>query len=100
MRWRIDAAEHAGVHAFVRVWAQEGVYAGWCVCSVSGPAQKDAARGCGTLQEARHGGAPVVEHRGWCSRSCSGLRALGSSAKARGGSGAAHQGRRLSGDAV
>ena len=34
MRWRIGAAEHAGVHAFVRVWAQEGVYAGgacaWC----------------------------------------------------------------------
>ena len=59
---------------------------------MSGPAQKDAARGCGTLQEARHGGAPVVEHRGWCSRSCSGLRALGSSAEARGGRGAAHQG--------
>ena len=28
MRWRIDAAEHAGVHAFVLVWAQGGVYAG------------------------------------------------------------------------
>ena len=81
MRWQIDAAEHAGVHAFVRVWAQEGVYAGWCVCLVPGPAQEEAARGCGTLQEACHGRAPVVEHKKWCSCSCSGLRVLGSSAK-------------------
>ena len=78
----------AGVRVHARFWAREGVYTGWCECSVPGPAQKEATRGCGTLQEARHGGAPVVEHRGWCSRSCSGLRALGSSAKARGGVGA------------
>jgi len=65
---------------------------GWCECSVPGPAQKEAARGCGTLQEARHGGDPAVEHRRWCSRSCSGLRVLGSSAKGWEGVASAHRG--------
>ena len=100
MRWRIDAAEHAGVHAFVRVWAQEGVYVGWCVCSVPGPAQEEVARGCGTLQEACHGGAPAVEHWRWCSHSCSGLRVLGSSAEEREGVVGAHRGPKSSRAAV
>ena len=65
---------------------------GWCECSVPGPAQKEAARGCGTLQEARHGGDPAVEHQRWCSRSCSGLRVLGSSVKGQEGVAGAHRG--------
>ena len=44
------------------------------------------------LQEACHGGAPAVEHRRWCSRSCSGLRVLGSSAKEWEGVAGAHRG--------
>ena len=57
-----------------------------------GPAQKEATRGCGTLQEARHGGDPAVEHQRWCSRSCSGLRVLGSSVKGQEGVAGAHRG--------
>ena len=59
MRWRIGAVEHAGVHAFVRVWAQEGVYIGWCVCSVPGLAQEEAAHGCGCRKPA------MAELRRW-----------------------------------
>ena len=62
------------------------------MCSVLGLAQKEAARGYGTLQEAHHGRDPAVEHRRWCSRPYSGLRVLGSSAKGREGVAGAHRG--------
>ena len=80
MRWRIGLAEHAGVHAFVLVWATGRSVRG-VVRVLGARASPRGGRAWLWLQEDCHGGAPAVEHRRWCSRSCSGLRVLGSSAK-------------------